>query len=619
MIRRLTLKTAGAAVVAIGLGGTAGSQTNAADWPQWRGPNRDGHVAGFSAPTAWPDRLTERWRADVGSGYATPLLVGGRIYMFSRQGEHEVMAALDAASGKVLWRTSYPAPFKMDKSAAPHGAGPKSTPAFADGKLFSIGMSGIVTAFDAATGKQLWQKPGLPAQPLWTSHSFSPLVDQGRVVFHMGGNDAGTLSAFDVDTGAAAWSWSGDGPGYGSPMLFDFAGTRQIVTMTQQKFIGLDAATGRLLWERPYTTEYAQNIITPVRRGDTLIVSGYQKPMTAFRVVRRDDQWSTEPVWENADVSLYMSDPVLAGDTLFGFSQRRSGQFFALDASSGKTLWTSDARQGTNASIVSAGDFWFALKDDGELLVSRRDATSFAPLRRYQVAKSATWAPPVVAGNRIFVKDVSTLTLWTFESAQAAGPVAPALTPEQIRASQALAPKFDRAAAMEQARQATFKDRPLGAIVQKSFNAFANYLIVSAQMMPEPGYAFRPTPDVRAFGEQINHATGANYSFCNQAGVPPGFERRTAPNLQGATSKAAIVKALEDSIAYCTSLLAAASDAWLMESAPNLGGAGSGVITGSRAYAFIYAGIHSAEDYGTITTYLRMQGVVPPSTALSRP
>ena len=145
----------------------------------------------------------------------------------------------------------------------------------------------------------------------------------------------------------------------------------------------------------------------------------------------------------------------------------------------------------------------------------------------------------------------------------------------------------------------------------------ANFLIASAQMMPESGYAFRPTPDVRNFGEQINHATATNYSFCNQGGVPPGFERRTA-NLKGVTSKEAIVKALEDSIAYCTSLLAAASDAWLMEPASNLGGTGSGLFSGMRVYAFIYAGVHSAEDYGTITTYLRMQGLVPPSTAVSR-
>jgi hypothetical protein len=204
-----------------------------------------------------------------------------------------------------------------------------------------------------------------------------------------------------------------------------------------------------------------------------------------------------------------------------------------------------------------------------------------------------------------------------YASAQVTGPLVPALTPEQIQASQALAPKFDRSAAMDQARQATFKNRPVGAIVQKSFDAFANYLIIAAQMMPEASYGFRPTPDVRTFGEQINHATGANYAFCNQAGLPPGIERRNPPSLQNVTTKSAIVKALEDSIAYCSRVIAAASEAWLLESAPNLGGAGSGRITGARAYALIYAGVHCAEDYGTITSYLRMQGVVPPSTALA--
>jgi outer membrane protein assembly factor BamB len=410
----MNLKVFVAVLLVVGLSRAVGTQNNSADWPQWRGPNRDGHLVGFVPPKVWPERLTQRWRVEVGSGHATPLLVGDRLYLFSRQAENEVMTALNAASGSVLWRTSYPAPFKMDKAAAPHGPGPKSTPVYADGKLFSIGMSGIVTAFDAATGKQLWQKPGLPEQPLWTSHSFSPLVDRGRVVFHMGGNDKGMLSAFDVNTGEAKWVWSGDGPGYGSPMLYDFAGVRQIVTMTQQKFIGLDAATGSVLWERPYTTEYAQNIITPVRAGDMLIVSGFQNPVVSFRVTHRNNQWTTEQVWENADVSLYMSDAVVLGETLVGFSQRRSGQFFGLDARSGKTLWTSDPRQGTNAAIVRAGDFWFALKDDGELLVSRAIATAFEPLRRYTVANSATWAQPVISNNRVFVKDVSTLTLWTF-------------------------------------------------------------------------------------------------------------------------------------------------------------------------------------------------------------
>jgi outer membrane protein assembly factor BamB len=401
-------------ILLAGVSALLDAQARSTDWTQWRGPNRDGVIPSFTPPREWPQQLVRKWKVEVGLGYATPIVVGNRVYLFSRQGDNEVMSGLDADSGKVLWQTMYPAAFTMHSAATPHGKGPKSTPVFANGRLYSIGMTGVVTAFNAADGKQFWQKPGSALVPTYTSHAFSPLVTGGTVVFHVGGHNKGALTAYDVNTGDVKWAWSGDGPGYGSPMLFEFGGTPQIVTMTQQKFIGLEAATGRLLWERTYTTEYAQNIITPVRFGDTLIVSGFHKPMAAFRVTRQKDQWRAEQVWENADVSLYMSDAVLDGETLVGFSERRSGQFFALDARSGKTLWTSEPRQGVNAAIVSAGEFWFALKDDGELIVSRWKANAFEPLRRYAVATSAPWAQPVISGNRVFVKDVSTLALWTF-------------------------------------------------------------------------------------------------------------------------------------------------------------------------------------------------------------
>ena len=273
-------------------------------------------------------------------------------------------------------------------------------------------MTGIVTAFDAATGKHVWQKPAPGIMTTWTSHSFSPLVDRGHVIFHVGGNDKGALTAFDAATGDVQWSWGGDGPGYGSPVVADLDGTRQIVAMTQQKFIGVDAATGALLWERPYTTNYVQNIITPLVYGQTLIISGFQNPVIALTVKKQNNQWTTEKLWENADVSMYMSDAVILGDTLVGFSQRASGQFFGLDPRTGKTLWTSEPRQATNAAIVKAGDLWFALKDDGELIVARKSTIAFDVVKRYPVAASATWAQPVVSGNRVFVKDTSSLTLW---------------------------------------------------------------------------------------------------------------------------------------------------------------------------------------------------------------
>jgi outer membrane protein assembly factor BamB len=408
MLRRMI----SAIAVVLANGAIVAGQSGSPDWPQWRGPNRDGAVASFTEPRSWPERLTQTWKVPVGLGYATPILVGNRAYMFTRQNENEVMAALDADTGKVLWQTEYPAPFTMSKAAARHGDGPKSTPAFANGRLYTLGMGGVVTAFDAATGKQVWQKSAPPIGPLYGT-AMSPVVDRGLVIVHVGGHDQGALTAFDANTGDVKWSWSGDGPGYGSPIVADLDGVRQVVTFSQANLVGVAAATGELLWRRPFTTPSTQNAITPVLYGQTVIVSGLQNPVTAFNVVRRNNQWVTEDVWQNADVSLYMSNAVLARDTLCGLSQRNSGQYFCLDAKTGKTIWMSEPRQATNAAIVRAGDLLFALEDDGELVVLRSGAAAFEPLRRYSVADSATWAQPVISGSRVFVKDVSTLALWT--------------------------------------------------------------------------------------------------------------------------------------------------------------------------------------------------------------
>jgi len=388
------------------------SQGLGPDWPQFRGPNRDGAVASFVEPTAWPERLTQQWKVDVGDGHATPVLVGARVYTFSRQGTNEVMQALDAATGKAIWQTRYPAPVTVNPAAQAHGPGPKATPTFASGRLYTLGMGGIVTAFDAASGKQLWQKPAGSTLPLYGT-AISPLVDRGLVIVHVGGDTGGALTAFDAGTGDVKWAWNGDGPSYASPVVAEIDGIRQVITLTQGNVVGVSAADGRLLWRRPYATEYTQNIITPVFAGSTLIIGGYQNPTIALRLVRSGDQWKTEDVWENAGISLYMANSVLVGDRLFGLSHRNSGQYFTLDVKSGKTVWVGQPRQAENAAIVRAGSVVFSLEDDAELMVGRVGANGFQELKRYTVANAATWAQPVVSGRRIFVKDVSTLTLWT--------------------------------------------------------------------------------------------------------------------------------------------------------------------------------------------------------------
>lgn len=382
------------------------------NWPQWRGANRDG-AATFAVPAAWPDTLNLKWKVEVGLGYSAPITVGDRVYAYSRQDDNEVMRALDATTGKVIWESKYVATFKPNPAATgKHGTGPKSTPTFADGRLFTLGMSGMVTAFDAATGRQIWQKPAPAVQTLYHT-GMSPLVDRGLAIVHVGGHGNGALTAFDARTGDVKWSWDGDGPAYGSPIAAEIGGTRQIVTFTQDNLVAVSADTGALLWRRPYSVRATRNAVTPIVFGQTLIVSGLGMPVSAFRVVNRGGQWVQESVWENADVNMDMSTGVVIGNTLYGFSAKNSGQFFAVDANTGQTLWLSEARVAENAAVVRAGDLWFALTTEAQLLVVRANPKQFDVVKRYQVADSATWAQPVLSGQRVFVKDLNAISLWT--------------------------------------------------------------------------------------------------------------------------------------------------------------------------------------------------------------
>jgi outer membrane protein assembly factor BamB len=400
-------------VVVMAMTSLGQAQRPSADVTQWRGPARDGIITGLTTPQTWPATLTQRWQVEIGTGYATPLVVGNRVYQFSRIGDNETMTALDGDSGKVVWQAGYPVTFTMNPATKQHGPGPKSTPVFFNGRLYSIGMTGTVTAWDASSGKQVWQKADAGPEMLYTTHAFSPIVDAGSVIFHVGGNDKGALTAFDLNTGAVRWRWAGDGPGYASPMLAAFDGVRQIVTPTQSKIVGVDATTGALLWERPLVHQFVSNSITPIVSGQTIVVAG-TGPLFAFAVARRAGQWTTEQIWENADLPLRYTTPVASGDMLFGLSGRNSGQYYAIDARTGKTLWTSDGRQAAHASVARAGDLLFSLESDGELVIARNSQSAFEPIRKYKVSSNETWAQPAFAGNRVFVKDVTSLTLWSW-------------------------------------------------------------------------------------------------------------------------------------------------------------------------------------------------------------
>lgn len=383
------------------------------DWTGWRGPLRNGVLTGVTAPKVWPPALTKQWRSEVGLGYSTPLVVGNRVFAFGRQGEEEVMSALDAATGKTIWRTAYPAPFKLPDGTGKHGLGPKSTPVYADGRVFALGLSSIFSAYDAKTGKLLWQKPAAAAQPKYGT-AMSPLADKGLVFVHLGGHDSGALTAFDAATGAVKWSWTGDGPGYASPQFAELGGVRQLIAFTQEYLVGLDPASGALLWKQPFRNQFWTNIVTPVVYRDTVVVSANMVGTAAYRVAKAAQGWTVTEVWKNADVQMNLSNPVLRGTTLIGMSAKNSGQFVAMDITTGQVAWKTQGREADNASIADIGSVLLVLKDSAELLVARPGASGFDVIERYTVADSATYGQPAIVGNRLYVKDNDGLTVWSF-------------------------------------------------------------------------------------------------------------------------------------------------------------------------------------------------------------
>ena len=385
------------------------------DWPQWRGPNRDGVVGSFTEPKAWPDQLKLKWKVKVGTGHSSPVVSGRRIYLHSREGENEVVQAIDLATGKQLWQDSYPVAYTLQRAAAAHGKGPKATPVLAKGKLYTFGISGMLSCYDIKSGKLRWRKD--------TSSQFnndipeygvasSPVVDRGLLIINAGGY-SGALMAYNAETGEEKWSWKADSPSYASPIVADLGGTRQVITVSQQSIVGVAADSGALLWRIPYPAPGPVTIPTPVLYQQTVICSGFGKGTKAFTITKRGNEWATEQAWHNPDVSMWMNTPVVSGDFLFGLSQKKRGQFFCLDARTGKEFWTSEGGAGDYAVILKSDTKLFIQTTDGTLIIARITGQGYEPVKSYQVADSATWAHPAIIKNQILVKDVEHLALWS--------------------------------------------------------------------------------------------------------------------------------------------------------------------------------------------------------------
>jgi outer membrane protein assembly factor BamB len=386
----------------------------AQDWPQWRGPNRDGKVTGFTAPKEWPKELTQKWRITVGLGDSTPALVGDKIYVFARQGDEEVMLCLDAGSGKELWRDKYEA--QAVTGPPSRHPGPRSSPAVANGKVVTIGVGGVLSCWDAATGKLAWRKDPFPKVVPQFFTAMSPIIVDGMAIAHLGGQGNGAVISYDLATGDEKWRWSDEGPEYASPALLTVEGTKQIVTLTEKSVIGIGLADGKLLWQLPFAPERrAYNAATPIVDWQTVIYTGAGRGIRAVKIDKQGDGFAAKELWSNPEVAPQFNTPVLKDGLLYGLSNR--GNFFCVNSQTGQTAWidpTSRDRGGF-ISIVDTGSVLLALPSNSELIVIKPNDKEYTELAMIKVSETPIYAHPVIAGTRIIIKDQETVTMWTID------------------------------------------------------------------------------------------------------------------------------------------------------------------------------------------------------------
>lgn len=383
---------------------------SAQDWPQWRGVNRDGKVAGFKAPAEWPSELTQKWKITVGAGDASPALVEGKLYVFTRIDENEVTQCLDAASGKKLWEDKYAA--KTITGPPSSHPGPRSSPTVLEGKIITLGVGGVLSCLDKDSGKVVWRTDEFTNVVPRFFTSMSPIIVDKMCIAHLGGENQGYIIAFDLETGEEKWRWSGDGPAYSSPELLTVENIKQVVFLTEKDLVSIAVADGRLLWEVPAQTQQrSYNCPTPIVAGQTVIYTGQGSGTKALTVEKQGNSFNVQELWSNSELGAAYNTPVLKGGFLFGLSER--GRLYCISADTGQTAWTDETSHKNFGALLDAGSVIFALTSDPDFLVFNPNETKYDEIVQLKVADTPVYAHPVIAGDTIYVKDENTLTMFT--------------------------------------------------------------------------------------------------------------------------------------------------------------------------------------------------------------
>jgi outer membrane protein assembly factor BamB len=375
----------------------------AADWPQWRGPDRDGKSAETGLLDSWPKggpRLL--WKAqDLGEGFSSPAIVGDRLYIQGQHGGDQLVMAYDVHTGKQLWRT--PAGKSYNEQ---HGNGPRGTPTVDGARLYALSADGTLVCLEIATGRRVWglnfvERFG--GQPPKSGYSESPLVDGGRLIVMPGGPGASVV-ALNKNTGDVIWKSQNDKAGFSSAIALDIGGTHALALLTAEAAIGLDAKDGALLWRYPRVANRTANIATPiVHDGYVFYSSDYG---TGCVLLKPTPDGKTAEVYFNRDMRNHYTTSVLVGDYLYGFS---SEILTAMEFKTGKVVWKD--RSVGKGNCIYADQRLYCLGEDGVAGLIDPTPAAYKEVSRFEIPRGPfnTWTSPAVANGQLYLREQGNL------------------------------------------------------------------------------------------------------------------------------------------------------------------------------------------------------------------
>jgi len=385
-------------------------------WTDFRGPRRDGHYAERPILTDWPaGGLRTLWRQPIGGGYASFVIAAGRAFTLEQRRDREAVTAYDLATGRELWAHSYPAAF----SESMGGDGPRATPTWHDGRLYSLGAEGEFCCLEAASGKLLWRKNVLAearAKNLYFALSTSPLIVDDTVIVLSGDPDGGagnTVFAFHKVTGERVWAALNERLAYTSPMLVTLASERQILLAAATRLVGLKPEDGSVLWDFPWKVQYDNSIAQPVLVGTNrfLISGGYGTGCALVEIVRQGDRLRARQVWKNQNLKNKFNSSVFHDGFVYGLDE---GILTCIDAATGARRWK-DGRYGYGQLLLADGHL-LVLGGDGELALVKASPDKLVEVAKSPGIRGKTWNHPAIAAGRLLVRNAVEMACFDLEA-----------------------------------------------------------------------------------------------------------------------------------------------------------------------------------------------------------